>query len=404
MLSLWGSVSCPRLEVRGVLKWTLAIAGPLGLVYLLTSHPQLLGPQVMGFSALEITGLHGALALLTACIAILFSRSRTALVALLSFGYAAMLPDLVASGFEHLVLSLAYLGAGLVLVAGPEKRLFRVINLIWAGLAGVVSLGLVTLIEVSDANWTSAVCAGTLALWGSGLVYLRTRKQGGLSELFLVGGLVGTAFLSWTLGFVPGSFSEAGFQLLAALFNGACLASIVEHSFRLAYIDELTEIPGRRALVEALDDPGQTFTLAMLDVDHFKKFNDTHGHDVGDQVLRMVAARISTVSEGSAYRYGGEEFTLLFPGKTTDDVGEELERIRGLVEASPLFLRGKDRPKKKPKNPRKSPKKKPSVSVTVSIGVATRRPSETWDRVMKRADQALYKAKEGGRNRVAEAS
>src|SRR5690606_29045997 len=107
-----------------------------------------------------------------------------------------------------------------------------------------------------------------------------------------------------------------------------------------AYIDELTEIPGRRALVEDMQDPGSVFTLAMLDVDHFKKFNDTHGHEVGDHVLRMVAARIATVGEGgTAYRYGGEEFTVVFPGKTVEQVGHELERLRTLVENSPLVLR-----------------------------------------------------------------
>lgn len=350
--------------------------------------------------------MHAILALLIALLGMLFSRSRTALVALLTCAYASFYQGLLEADFEYNVLALAYLGAGLVLIAAPEKRIFRMASLIWAGLASLMSVGLVTLLEVSSHHATSAVLAGSLALWGAGLLYLRTRRRGGLSEALLLSCLCGTAFASWTYGFVAGSFSLTGFHAVAAIFNLFCLAGIVEHSFRLAYIDELTEIPGRRALVEALDDPGQTFTLAMLDVDHFKKFNDTHGHDVGDQVLRMVAARIATVREGSAYRYGGEEFTLLFPGKSSEQVSEELERIRGLVEASPLVIRGKDRPTKKPKKmERKSSKSgNPSVSVTVSIGAATRRPSETWERVMKRADQALYKAKEGGRNQVSQAS
>lgn len=389
-----------------MVKWTIALAGPVLGVYLLTGHPWLIEAQVAGFAADEVIALHAILGLLIALLGVLFSRSRTALLALLTCAFAGGYESLLAADFEYNVLALAYLGAGLVLLAAPEKRMFRMTSLIWAGLASLVSVGMVTLLEVSSHHATSAFLAGSLALWGGGLLYLRTRKQGGFSEVLLLSCLCGTAFASWTYGFVAGSFSQAGFQAVAAGFNLCCLAGIVEHSFRLAYIDELTEIPGRRALVEALDDPGQTFTLAMLDVDHFKKFNDTHGHDVGDQVLRMVAARIATVREGSAYRYGGEEFTLLFPGKTSEQVGEELERIRGLVEASPLVLRGKDRPKKKPKKvDRKTARGgNPSVSVTVSIGAATRRPSETWERVMKRADQALYKAKEGGRNQVSQAS
>ncbi|MCA9777277.1 MAG: GGDEF domain-containing protein, partial [Candidatus Eremiobacteraeota bacterium] len=104
--------------------------------------------------------------------------------------------------------------------------------------------------------------------------------------------------------------------------------------------------------------------------------------------------------------YGGEEFTVVFPGKTVEEVEHELERLRSLVENSPLVLRSADRPKKKPKNPKRPGKSKnPSVNVTVSIGAATKsRRDEHWERVMKRADQALYQAKEKGRNQVCRAS
>jgi diguanylate cyclase (GGDEF)-like protein len=259
--------------------------------------------------------------------------------------------------------------------------------------------------------WVAPTVASSLAAWGALLLWLRVSKERSQSvtEPLLLSSLVGLAFLGCTLEDNGQAFGAAGVQAVLLLGSLPCLASLIAHSFRLAYIDELTEIPGRRALVEALDDPGGTFTLAMLDVDHFKKFNDTHGHEVGDQVLRMVAARIASVGMGgTAYRYGGEEFTLLFPGKTTEQVSTELERLRQLVESSPLILRGQDRPKEKPTQRKaakagKAKKKPPSVGVTVSIGVATRRNAEPWDRVMKRADQALYKAKEAGRNQISEA-
>lgn len=78
----------------------------------------------------------------------------------------------------------------------------------------------------------------------------------------------------------------------------------------------------------------------MADVDHFKAFNDTHGHDVGDQVLRMVAAQLRRVSGGGyAYRYGGEEFTLVFPGKTAVEAMPYLETVRQAIEAYQMRLR-----------------------------------------------------------------
>ncbi|MDX9756504.1 MAG: GGDEF domain-containing protein [Sulfurimonas sp.] len=89
---------------------------------------------------------------------------------------------------------------------------------------------------------------------------------------------------------------------------------LIRESYRLAFYDELTSLPGRRALVEDMAKLGMKYSLAMIDIDHFKKFNDTYGHDTGDEVLKMVASKLAEVSGGGkAYRYGGEEFVLLFP-------------------------------------------------------------------------------------------
>jgi len=90
-------------------------------------------------------------------------------------------------------------------------------------------------------------------------------------------------------------FDGLGARLLYALAAAALLGSVVRLSYGMAYVDELTELPGRRALTEEMRELGGRYAIAMLDVDHFKKFNDTHGHDVGDQVLRMVAPQISTL-------------------------------------------------------------------------------------------------------------
>jgi hypothetical protein len=113
------------------------------------------------------------------------------------------------------------------------------------------------------------------------------------------------------------------------------VVATVEQTFAMAYHDGLTGLPARRALAEALPRLGARYTIAMVDVDHFKQLNDTHGHDTGDQVLRMVASHLATVREGGrAYRYGGEEFTLVFPGKNVADVQDELERLRKLIASS----------------------------------------------------------------------
>lgn len=387
------------------LRWGLSVVGPLLAVYLLTEHPRLTESGFFGFSGREVLLLQSAVVLLVAILSLLFTRSRALLVSTLCLLYSAFLPILAQADYDPEVVSLAFLASGLCLVAAPEKRFFRFTSLLWLSLASLFGVGLLTVGEMYGRTNANYLMLTAVVLWGGATLWIRARKAGGASESLMTCALLGTAFSGWTFSLGPGSLSEAGFRVLCLGFALPNLASVIEHSFRLAYIDELTEIPGRRALVESMQDSSSVFTLAMLDVDHFKQFNDTHGHEVGDHVLRMVAARIATVGGGgSAYRYGGEEFTVVFPGKRAEDVLEELERLRNLVENSPLVLRSADRPKKKPKKPTKRKKKNPSVNVTISIGAATRRSNEHWERVMKRADQALYKAKEEGRNRVCEAS
>jgi diguanylate cyclase (GGDEF)-like protein len=187
--------------------------------------------------------------------------------------------------------------------------------------------------------------------------------------------------------------ATAGLILVVALF---------ETTYRMAYHDDLTELPGRRALNEALPALGNRYVVAMVDIDHFKQFNDRYGHDVGDQVLRMVASKLERVSGGGkAFRYGGEEFAVVFPGQSTDDAIPHLEALRKAVQTSCFVLRGKDRPRKKPKAPKTQSNPQKAVVVTVSIGIGERSDRNvTPDQVIKAADKALYRAKDAGRNRV----
>jgi diguanylate cyclase (GGDEF)-like protein len=180
------------------------------------------------------------------------------------------------------------------------------------------------------------------------------------------------------------------------------VVATVESVYALAYRDELTGLPARRALNDALLRVDGMYTVAMVDVDHFKKFNDTHGHDVGDQVLRMVAGRLAHVPGGGrAFRYGGEEFAVLFPGKTAEESAPHLESLRVAVANATFTQRGHDRPKRKPKAPRSRSATGRRLAVTVSIGGAQARGAALPAEVVKAADKALYRAKEAGRNRVA---
>ncbi len=173
--------------------------------------------------------------------------------------------------------------------------------------------------------------------------------------------------------------------------------AVVQESWSMAYIDQLTGLPGRRALDEEMLKLGSNYSIAMLDIDHFKKFNDSYGHDAGDQVLQMVAARIKqSVSGGKVFRYGGEEFTVVFPGKKIKGALDVLEGIRENISSSKFQLRKKDR--RSGKNKKSGGK---NVQVTISIGVAERTGRmATPHEVIKGADKALYRAKKQGRNRV----
>lgn len=182
--------------------------------------------------------------------------------------------------------------------------------------------------------------------------------------------------------------------------SGSMLIAAIQESYRLAFVDELTGLPARRALTMETMKLGQRFAISMLDVDHFKKFNDSYGHDVGDQVLRMVASRMERVGGGGKpFRYGGEEFTVVFHGKTAQEALPHLDALRKSIADSGFTIRSKDRPKKKSAARKNGGGKR--VSVTISIGVSERSDKHpSPDAVTRAADQALYRAKNGGRNRV----
>ncbi|QDE29625.1 diguanylate cyclase [Shewanella polaris] len=215
---------------------------------------------------------------------------------------------------------------------------------------------------------------------------------------------LGITFLLWLI-----HFSFPNWLPLSVLLNMIAfffLATVLIDSYFLAYRDELTGLPSRRALFNLSLSLGRKYSVAMVDIDHFKKFNDTYGHDVGDQVLKLVAAKLAQVTGGGkAFRYGGEEFTIVFPSKEIQRVLSDLDQVRVNIEKYNIVLREEKRKGKQDKNATKKRNKKisekqPTVNVTVSIGCAQHQVDQNFEQCMKEADKALYKAKDSGRNQV----
>ncbi|WP_426126870.1 diguanylate cyclase [Pseudomonas sp. DWP1b1] len=158
-----------------------------------------------------------------------------------------------------------------------------------------------------------------------------------------------------------------------------------------ALIDPLTGLPNRAAWSERLDQEvntwhqrGNNLSLAMLDLDHFKRINDGYGHLAGDKVLKIIAnvLRKRLRSTDFIARFGGEEFVLLMPNSSLTDALAAGEVLRAAIEACPFHFKGEP------------------VTITVSMGVAQFQPGERSDLALKRADEALYRAKAAGRNQV----
>lgn len=270
------------------------------------------------------------------------------------------------------------------------------------------------LVEFGREHWHTIVLASNHWLQGIAI--------GALPGLFVL--LAGVAFIACiAAALLRGSAVDAAFAGSIVAIVIACyvtpaphvfgvfvafgalgiLMGVLQDAYRLAFRDELTGLPSRRALNERLLSLSDRYVIAMVDIDHFKRCNDNFGHDTGDQVLRMVASQLEQVGGGArAYRYGGEEFALVFAGRPLREVLPHLENLRRAIEHYRVALRASDRPSSKWEGERNRGNGGRSyISVTISIGVAE--PDERLtraDRVLRAADEALYRAKSRGRNRV----
>ena len=278
---------------------------------------------------------------------------------------------------------------------------------LWMGSAGRSSLSGVAWIGVFD-HWTLNspptplvgrllfACAFGAAMWRS------HPRPPAIEPRALDVGIAGSL-----VAFFIAAEWAASPALFAAFMTAAgaiLFVAVLQETHRLAFADELTGLPSRRAMQERLPALGPVCAVAMADVDHFKKFNDVHGHDVGDQVLKLVAARLAEVEGGGeAFRYGGEEFCVIFDGRTAAEAMPHLEAIRASIEGYQMAIRGEERPRDTEAGSRLRGVTLPQkmLSVTVSIGVAEREGLDMKPMAaIKLADQALYRAKKAGRNRV----
>lgn len=181
-----------------------------------------------------------------------------------------------------------------------------------------------------------------------------------------------------------------------AFSGGAALLAwtgLLSHAWHLAFVDELTGLPNRRALELRLRRRGES--IAMADVDHFKRFNDRWGHDAGDQVLRRVAESLAAIRGGRAYRYGGEEFAIVFRSRQVDRMRAALENCRRRIAERPFRLRTlRTDPKERGRGGGRD------VRISASFGLAIPMRGDSAHQTLKRADGALYRAKRNGRNRL----
>jgi diguanylate cyclase (GGDEF)-like protein len=184
-------------------------------------------------------------------------------------------------------------------------------------------------------------------------------------------------------------FSVIGYQMAATLKHFQRLSSIKN----IAHFDTLTGLYNRRYFEERLGLEAQksffggtALSLVMIDIDHFKRVNDTFGHTGGDRVLREISGllRTSVRKKDTVARYGGEEFILILPEAGLDESSMIAERIRRLVESTPFEVSDA------------------RLNLTVSLGISNfpNHRARSKEELVKMADQALYDAKRGGRNQL----
>jgi diguanylate cyclase (GGDEF)-like protein len=291
---------------------------------------------------------------------------------------SAAMPEPRLLSRRHLVWLLALLALAGITLGAPAH--------VYAGLRDLAAAPLPLAGARNGAALLAAVAAFACLAWWS--------WSGRVIELGLAIVLLLAAAGCAEYSALPGWFAAAGATAVLALLWS---------SYRMAFIDTLTGLPNRRALDETLARLSGPYALAMVDIDHFKGFNDTYGHAAGDVVLRAVAQCLRRHAGGHAFRYGGEEFCVVYGGRASEKPALPLERARKAIGIQRVEVPAPAAAKKRARRDEKPSRAAATreVAVTISAGCAQRTPQRrSAQDVLKAADAALYKAKGKGRNCV----
>ncbi|NLS07772.1 diguanylate cyclase [Rhizobium sp. P32RR-XVIII] len=340
-----------------------------------------------------------------------------ALAALVIYGYAWTVRIIVRRSSRSVMVGLLFGLGGVLsmndpLVVGPgliydARSILLVLSPIYAGPVGTVIAAMmmgIYRLSLGGIGATGVASVFLVPLIGYACTLIRRyRMRAGLGRSLLLGfatvsSFIGVAFLPWDI--AEGIFLNSVAPIMLANILGVLLLAdllerekqriqIVRALENEASVDPLTKLPNRRVFqraadrcAEAASSQGRPFSIIMLDIDHFKKINDTWGHHVGDTVLSKVADLIRQAVRKTdiAARYGGEEIVVLLPDTTEGDASTVAEKIRHAIEAEDLMVDNV------------------SIRITVSIGVSGG--SSEIVATMEAADRALYRAKTSGRNCV----
>jgi diguanylate cyclase (GGDEF)-like protein len=269
-----------------------------------------------------------------------------------------------------------------LLSASGDAALDAWLGAMLAGVGAVNAPVYITLPRTYRAQVGSMWGIAALALW---------LHPGVPTVVHVVAGL--TVFYA-LITYYMGSIGQRVLEGIRLQLANAALAEQLRSALALvahdALTDALTGLPNRRALDQLMTQRvaqaaagAPPFAVLLLDIDHFKRVNDVHGHAVGDETLRAFAHRVLAElrTDDACARYGGEEFVVVLQGSPLEAAREVAERIRRAVGATPLLAT-------------------PQVTTTVSIGVAASAPGRTPQDLLKLADAAVYAAKNGGRDQV----
>lgn len=232
----------------------------------------------------------------------------------------------------------------------------------------------------------------------------RDSHQSRWYRIFLYAALIPFLFLPFAVASAPKLLRL--YTSIALLSGGLVLAYGTFFLYwQRVYLDELTGVLNRRALNDRLAEMRPHYSIAMIDIDHFKKFNDLYGHEQGDTVLRFVAAHLSNPPHGTTYRYGGEEFCIVFKNINAAHAARILDELRTTLATRDFHIRSSndERNRTSSKQRRLGIARSQKVRITVSAGVSdVQGDEERPEDVLKNADKALYEAKQKGRNKVIE--